>query len=431
MNHFPYKNFIIELLVALFCSSMISLFTDGFFYWLIFFIITILIWHHYSEYRFLRQLDKNKVGERYTVGIWETISQTLAYQKRREHQEKRNTLRFMSRLNRNIKSIPDAVIICSKKGTILWCNIAAQEMFSFYWNKKMPQKSIFSAIFYPEFRKYFDDVHNRKPFVLMPNNDLCFEITRSYYGEDDTYLFIARNITQMVKLLQSRQLFLSNLNHELRTPLTVLQGYLELFENPAESSQEMLNRGVKVMQGQVSRMERMVSQLTTLVKIETDASVVTNEIIDMSAIFTSLEQSSEILSDNKHEVIFNIDRNLNIYGDETRLNSAVSNLVFNALRYSGKGSKIVITWKKRHGNAYFSVKDNGVGISQEHIPHLTERFYRVDDSRNQKHGGSGIGLAIVKHVLLPYHSQLKIDSILKKGSKFSFEINKRFIVNDE
>lgn len=147
MNHFPYKNLIIELLVALFCSSMLSLFTDGFFYWLILFIITILIWHHYSEYRFLRQLDKNKVGERYTVGIWETISQTLAYQKRRENQEKRNTLRFMSRLNRNIKSIPDAVIICNKKGTILWCNIAAQEMFSFIGIKKC-RKNLFLALFF-------------------------------------------------------------------------------------------------------------------------------------------------------------------------------------------------------------------------------------------------------------------------------------------
>ncbi|KAE9531025.1 phosphate regulon sensor histidine kinase PhoR [Testudinibacter aquarius] len=427
MFKMPCFNLIIELLVATTIAAFFSYFSGTFLLWFVFVLLLLLIWHHYNETHFLKMLDRNRVSDKYQIGIWESISQTLAYQKRRSHKERFKTLRILSRLNKNIQFIPDAVIICGQDGQIYWCNNAAQELFSFFWNKKS-QKNLFNVIFYPEFKTYFDNQPHNSPLVLMPNNDQYIEVNLNRYDGENCML-IARDITQIIKLLQSRQVFLSNLNHELRTPLTVLQGYLEMLED-RKASKMLHTRAVAIMQEQVQRMSNLLQQLTLLIKIETSSANEKSEVVDIPAILTLLLNDSEILSDVNHQVALEFEPHLKLKGNPSELNSIFSNLLYNALKHS-EGDKIKVSWKRVEQGAYFAVEDNGKGIAPEHIPHLTERFYRVEDSRSRDSGGSGIGLAIVKYALAHLNTQLQISSEPGKGSIFSFTVPEEFVVIEE
>lgn len=424
MLRMPCFNFIVELAAAAAIAVVFSYFSGSFLIWFILVLLLILIWHHYNETRFLKMLDHNRVSDKYQIGIWETISQTVAYQKRRLHKERFRTLRILSRLNKNIQFIPDAVIICHQNGQIYWCNTAAQELFSFFWNKKS-HKNLLNVIFYPEFKQYFDGTQHSTPLVLMPNNDQYIEINLNRY-DDETYMLIARDITQIIKLLQSRQIFLSNLNHELRTPLTVLQGYLEMLED-RKASKALHAKAVSIMQEQVLRMSNLLQQLTLLIKIETSNGSEAREVVDVAAILQLLQNDAEILGNKTCQLQFNCDPQLKVKANPSEINSILSNLVYNAIHHS-QGDKIKVSWKLTESGAYFEVKDNGKGISPEHLPHLTERFYRVQDSRSRDSGGSGIGLAIVKHALAHLNSHMQIRSEPGKGSIFSFTIPQEFVV---
>lgn len=427
MLKMPCFNFVVEVTAAAVIAALFSYFSGSFLVWFALALLLILIWHHYNETRFLKMLDRNRVSDKYQIGIWETISQTVAYQKRRSHRDRFRTLRMLSRLNKNIQFIPDAVIICHHDGQIYWCNNAAQELFSFFWNKKS-HKNLLNVIFYPEFKQYFESGEHQAPLVLMPSSDHYIEVNLNRY-DDENYMLIARDITQIIKLLQSRQIFLSNLNHELRTPLTVLQGYLEMLED-RKASKALHARAVSIMQEQVQRMDSLLRQLTFLIKIETSAGSEERQTVDVPAILKLLANDSEILSDKQHHVSFEFDPHLKVQANASELNSVLSNLVYNAINHS-EGDKIEVMWKKLENGAYFEVKDNGKGIAPEHLPHLTERFYRVQDARSRDNGGSGIGLAIVKHALLHINSHLQIRSEPGKGSIFSFVVPEEFVVVEQ
>lgn len=130
----------------------------------------------------------------------------------------------------------------------------------------------------------------------------------------------------------------------------------------------------------------------------------------------------------KHEVIFDVDKKLHVYGNEEQLRSAISNLIYNAINHTPVGTSIHIGWQQIKQGALFSIRDNGPGIVSVHLTRLTERFYRADKSRSRRIGGSGLGLAIVKHALIHHRSQLDIESQLGKGSVFSFILPSSLIV---
>lgn len=417
-----YKHIFLETILVLTFSFLFSLMAKDFYFWLVFFLVLALLWHHKNEFKLLEILYP-QVESKNRRSVLEYISPSQAYWERKNHKEKIQSLRLLSKINKNIQYLPDGVIICQKDGLVFWCNNTAQEIFSFYWHKKIV-KNIFNIIFYPEFKTYFDNPSNQHPLVLLTNNQRYIEINVTIYNESK-YLIIARDITQMINLMRTRQTFLSNVNHELRTPLTVLQGYLELLTDSMKEN-ELYHQAIQSMIEQSQRMSNLLDQLSLLAKIEHS----TNEhyAVDVSQLLYSLKNNSLILQDISQELTFDIDPNLEILGDESQLQSAVSNLIYNAIRHSGAHSHIHISWKRCPEGAKFSVSDDGIGISEEHIPHLTERFYRVDESRSNQTGGSGLGLAIVKHALEQHHSTLDIQSKKGKGSCFSFIIPERYIV---
>lgn len=416
-----FKHFFIEAMLAVATAFLFGLFAWDFLTWLGLILVLLLVWHHYNEQRLLHLIDPNRDSSRKVLTTWEHISQTVAFYQKRNRREKIKTLRLLSKLNRNIQYLPDGIIICNHAGTI-WCNNASQEILKFYWDKKL-EKSVFNVIFYEEFKKYFHQNKKNRPLVLMDSDGRYIEFHLNDY-DSESYLIIARDVTQMIRLLHSRQMFLTNMNHELRTPLTVLRGYLELLEGQAET--ELQQKSIHAMQSQAKRMGNLLDQLNLLAKIETSSSK-EHYVVEMSAMISALQKNADFLNQSKQQIIFNITPNITVLGDETQLQSAVSNLIYNAVKHAGDGATIEVDWHWCEEGAEFSVKDNGIGIKDEHLPHLTERFYRVDESRSNQTGGSGLGLAIVKYALEQHGSQLQIKSEFGKGSRFSFIIKKSLL----
>ncbi|PJG85692.1 phosphate regulon sensor histidine kinase PhoR [Conservatibacter flavescens] len=411
-----YKSFIIELTLAALIAYLFSLFTNTFANWFIVTLILLLVWHNYSELHLLKLLNP-KEEKNTKFSKLENLSPTIAYNKNKTRREKIKSLRLLSKLNRNIQSFSDSIIICSLEGDISWCNNSAQELFDFYWNKKA-KKNVLNIIFYPEFKQYFQKENHKRPLVLLTHNQRYIEINLNEY-DSETYLLLARDITQIIRLLNARQTFLSNMNHELRTPLTVLQGYLEFLE--PEEGNEFQQKALQAMKEQSQRMSNLLQQLTLLAKIETSNN---NEhhLVNMSELILSLQKNTALLNVYDQQIRFDIAPDLYVTGDENQLQSAVSNLIYNAIKHAGENAVIHISWQPYENGGRFCVSDNGIGIEEKHLPHLTERFYRVDESRSNQTGGSGLGLAIVKHALEQHNSYLQITSKVGEGSQFAFEL---------
>jgi two-component system phosphate regulon sensor histidine kinase PhoR len=190
----------------------------------------------------------------------------------------------------------------------------------------------------------------------------------------------------------------------------------------------MWSKAHGVMTEQLSRMNSLVEQLLTLSKIEASSHVELDEVVDVPAMLEVLEKEAASLSgDREHKLFFNIDTSLKVYADVDQLRSAISNLVYNAVKYTPDGSEVHVSWYQDSQGAHLSVRDTGEGIEPQHLHRLTERFYRVDKARSRDTGGSGLGLAIVKHALNHHDSHLEVQSEVGKGSEFAFTLPTRLL----
>ena len=232
----------------------------------------------------------------------------------------------------------------------------------------------------------------------------------------DHWLLIVRDVTRIVRLEHMRRDFVANVSHELRTPLTVLHGYLEMLD-PAE--QRDWAPILSEMQRQSQRMTQLVEDLLTLSRLES-RDALPEETVAMAPMLSTLRREAEALSQGAHAVTVDDQAQLDLCGSQHELHSAFSNLVSNAVRYTPAGGRIAIRFARAaDGGAELSVQDTGQGIAPEHLPRLTERFYRVSTSRSRETGGTGLGLAIVKHVLGLHQAHLRIESTPGEGSRFT------------
>jgi len=238
---------------------------------------------------------------------------------------------------------------------------------------------------------------------------------------------VARDVTQMRQLEGARRNFFANVSHELRTPLTVLQGYLEMMED-AKLEEPFRTKALDTMQEQTRRMDGLVKQLLTLSKIEASANIDLHEKVDIPVMLGMLEREVQTLSNGRHEVVFRVNEKLKVFGNEDQLRSAVSNLVYNAVNHTPTGTRIEVSWQQTPHGAQFQISDNGPGIAPQHLPRLTERFYRVDKARSRQTGGSGLGLAIVKHALSHHNTKLEVMSEVGVGTRFMFTLAPKLIV---
>lgn len=309
----------------------------------------------------------------------------------------------------------------------MWCNRLARLDLGLKWPQDSGRR-IDNLIRHPEFIQYFHAGNYKYPIeVPSPTNpNKTFEYRIMPYG-DEHLLLIARDITRVSQLEEMRKDFVANVSHELRTPLTVINGYLEILPID-EDSDPFMQKAMKEMTSQTQRMQSLIEDLLVLSRIEASSERIYENVVNVPVMLAQVEREAQSLNKEKnHTIKFHVEDDLYVFGVETELRSACSNLVFNAVHYTPAGGEINVYWQREVNGAQFSVVDNGDGIEQNHLNRLTERFYRVDKARSRKTGGSGLGLSIVKHVLSHHNSRLEISSTLGEGSTFSFVLDNELI----
>ncbi|ADM97344.1 phosphate regulon sensor histidine kinase PhoR [Dickeya dadantii] len=356
---------------------------------------------------------------------WEPLFYGLYQMQLRNRRRRRELALLIKRFRSGAESLPDAVVITTEEGGIIWCNRLAQHLLSFRWPEDNGQ-NILNLLRYPEFTQYMQLQDFSRPLTLTLKNAHHVEFRVMPYSEGQL-LMVARDVTQMHQLEGARRNFFANVSHELRTPLTVLQGYLEMM-NDESLDGALQSKALHTMQEQTRRMDGLVRQLLTLSRIEAAAAIDLNEKVDIPLMLRVLKREADTLSQGRHEIVFRVNEQLQVFGNEEQLRSAVSNLVYNAVNHTPQGTRIEVCWQQTPQGAQFQVSDNGPGIAAEHLPRLTERFYRVDKARSRQTGGSGLGLAIVKHALSHHDSRLEILSEEGAGSRFMFTLPNRLIV---
>jgi len=359
-------------------------------------------------------------------GLWEHIYEGIYYLQRRNRNKRKELGALVKRFREGSEALPDAAVVVDDKARIIWCNRLARIEMGLRWPQDAGRR-LDNLLRHPQFIEYFHKGRFDHPIeVPSPSNpQKTFEYRIMPYG-DEHLLLIARDVTRVSQLEEMRKDFVANVSHELRTPLTVITGYLELL--PRDENDPFANKAMDEMLAQTGRMQNLIEDLLILSRIEASAERIFEKQVDMHAMLRQIEAEAKTLNkEKKHEIQFFIDPDLRVFGVETELRSACSNLIFNAIHYTPAPGKITVAWEEDELGARFSVADNGDGIEEKHLARLTERFYRVDKARSRKTGGSGLGLSIVKHVLNHHNSHLDIESELNKGSVFSFTLSEQLI----
>ncbi|CAM3887035.1 Phosphate regulon sensor protein PhoR [Vibrio aerogenes CECT 7868] len=403
----------------------------GFMPWLLLFATAIqLIWHLNNQMKLSVWLwDDKRLTPPSGKGNWESLFNGIYRLQQRQRKKRKELTNLIRRFRNGAESLPDAVVVFRDEGNIVWCNKLAQHLLGFRWpeDEGQPVSNLLRA---PDFIKYLNKRDFSEPLEIHSplNVERMLELRIVPYTEGE-HLLVVRDVTQLKQLEGMRRNFFANVSHELRTPMTVLQGYLEMTEDPDMMTGPVWVKAHGVMTEQLNRMNSLVNQLLTLSKIEAAPMHELEDVVDVPEMLTVLEKEASSLSgDANHQLHFEIDPALKVLGDEDQLRSAISNLVYNAVKYTPPGAEIFVRWYDSYQGACLEVEDKGDGIAPQHLHRLTERFYRVDKARSRDTGGSGLGLAIVKHALSHHDSHLNIQSEVGAGSVFSFVLPKRLVV---
>ncbi|MFB0710118.1 phosphate regulon sensor histidine kinase PhoR [Buttiauxella noackiae] len=429
LERLSWKRLVLELVLCCIPAVILGLIFGHLPWFLLLAVTGLLVWHFWNLLRLSWWLwvDRSMTPPP-GRGSWDPLLYGLHQMQLRNKKRRKELGNLIKRFRSGAESLPDAVVLTTEEGTIFWCNGLAQQLLGLRWPDDNGQ-NILNLLRYPEFTRYLSQKDFSRPLTLVLNNGRHLEFRVMPYS-DEQWLLVARDVTQMHQLEGARRNFFANVSHELRTPLTVLQGYLEMMQDQALEG-PLRDKALGTMREQTSRMEGLVKQLLTLSKIEAAPAMVLNEKIDVPLMLRVVEREAQTLSQQRQTLEFDIDSTLKVFGNEEQLRSAISNLVYNAVNHTPEGTYITVSWKRIAGGACFSVEDTGPGISAEHIPRLTERFYRVDKARSRQTGGSGLGLAIVKHALSHHDARLHIESQLGKGTTFSFVLPERLIVSEK
>jgi two-component system phosphate regulon sensor histidine kinase PhoR len=320
---------------------------------------------------------------------------------------------------------PNGVVLLDAQDRIEWCNQMATQHFGFDARRDVLQH-VTNLVRAPAFKAYMDSNDFSHDVVIAgsassPGRPVNLSVHAHAYGADRK-LLLSRDITAVELAEAMRRDFVANVSHEIRTPLTVLSGFIETLQTLPLKEPDR-ERYLALMAQQSQRMQTLVNDLLTLSKLEGSPQPSGSEWVNMLGLLAQCEQEaralSDLLSPRGHTILFDTGPPSEIAGSQNELYSAMSNLVTNAVRYTPDGGVIQVSWNVlSDGRGEFKVKDSGAGIAPEHLPRLTERFYRIDRSRSRETGGTGLGLAIVKHVVQRHGAELLIESALGQGSSF-------------
>nr|WP_286009613.1 phosphate regulon sensor histidine kinase PhoR [Salinicola sp. S1-1-2] len=352
------------------------------------------------------------------TGVWGDLFDRLYTYQKAQSQLQQRLRDILRRIQDSCEAMRDSVVMLDHNGDLDWWNSAASDMLGLQPQHDRGQP-ITNLLRDPRFIAYFETCDYREPLLLPSpvhaNRTLQFHLT--LFGDNER-LLMARDVTRLHQLEMMRRDFVANVSHELRTPLTVLAGYLETYSEHAGELPERWQRGFIQMQAQTTRMQNLVEDLLLLSRLEIDSPDDDRDTVDMASLLASIVEDARGLSAGRHHFVLETPETHHLLANTKEIRSAVSNLVFNAVRYTPEGSTVTLRWKPWHDGAAVEVEDDGDGIDPVHIPRLTERFYRVDKGRSTATGGTGLGLAIVKHVLLRHDAELDIASRPGTGARF-------------
>jgi two-component system, OmpR family, phosphate regulon sensor histidine kinase PhoR len=387
--------------------------------------LAIAVWH-------LRQLDalsrwaggplEEPVPE--GRGTW-ALAYAALYRRVGLRSARQRDLRLaLDRFVSGAEALPEGVVVLDAANRIWWANPRARTHLGIELRHDAGAPVV-NLVRQPAFLQYLASGDFREPVILESQREagLTLSIQVVPFGVEEK-LLMSRDITRLEAVARLRRDFIANVSHELKTPLTVLGGFLETLAD-LQLDLRQRQRYIALMQEQAQNMQRLVDDLLTLSALESEHSALQEAEFAIVPLLLQVSADAKALSGGRHDITLNIREQASVLGSRDELASAFGNLVSNAVRYTPDGGRIALDWRVTADGGEFTVTDTGIGIATEHIPRLTERFYRVDRSRSRATGGTGLGLAIVKHVLIRHQAELAIDSAPGQGSRFTVRLPRR------
>jgi two-component system phosphate regulon sensor histidine kinase PhoR len=369
-------------------------------------------------YRLINWLRGSQEGQApRDAGLWGElgyrIERSIRLRERAAETERNRLTQFLSA----IEASPNGVMLLDEGDQIEWCNSVAADHFGLDPQRDRRQR-VTNLVRAPAFVGYLQAGRFTDAIQIPdPRGRRTLSVFVRPYG-DGQRLVLSQDITERERSDGMRRDFVANVSHEIRTPLTVLSGFIETMTNLPLTEVER-KRVLTLMTQQADRMGTLVSDLLTLSQLEGSPRPHTDRWIELAPLLAQVEADARVLSARRHTLVFPSGVEAQIAGSQNELLSAITNLVNNAVRYTPDGGRIELSWRLlADGAGEIAVTDTGLGIAREHLPRLTERFYRVDGSRSRDTGGTGLGLAIVKHVAQRHGGELVIESELGRGSTF-------------
>ena len=419
----PWKHLIRLFAILLLLAIVVGWWLDAI---LVCLLVTIALYTAYvlwSLHRFERWLIDNAEPSTQTplkIGDpWDSLATRWLKQQRNQHSQQVALQNTVDYLRGSLASLADAVIMVDAAGCIEWSNPAAKQLLGLNYPADSGQP-LTHLIRQPEFITFYHSGDYHTPLTLVspihPQRQLQYHIT--FFAQGSRLLRV-QDATKHYRLEQMRSDFVANVSHELRTPLTVISGYLDTLATMDTMAEPHMQRVIEQMLAQSQRMQALINGLLLLARLEHVPDKAEQKPIAVCALLTAIREDVLSAVNHSRQIDIECDASLLLIGNKDELQSAFSNLVMNAARYTATDGHIQLRWHADKDHAYLAVQDNGIGIEARHLPRLSERFYRVDKSRSMHTGGAGLGLAITKHVLLRHHGELQVSSQYGKGSTFT------------
>jgi two-component system, OmpR family, phosphate regulon sensor histidine kinase PhoR len=382
-------------------------------------LVAYLIYHLRQLRKLGRWLDAG--GERPMVadGVWGDALYRLEKLMRKGQGSQQKAVADLERMLEAMRNLPDGIVILDDNSRIVWLNDASEQLLGL-----SKQRDVGQFVAYLLRNARFNAWLNEEDFSrfltmtspVQTDKALALQLVPLPRNQN---MLLARDVSELARVEAMRRDFVANVSHELRTPVTVIVGFLEAFEDMPEPDPQQFRKHIPLMLEQSDRIRRLVDDLLTLARLETEPES-KEEAIDLPALTHRLLDEARTMSNGRQNINMELETDCRLIGNPQELYSALANLVSNAVRYTPEGGDITLSWKiGPNGSGLFSVRDTGEGIEAQHIPRLTERFYRVDRGRSRATGGTGLGLAIVKHILQRHQARLRIESVVGKGSTFT------------
>ncbi len=351
-------------------------------------------------------------------GVWGDVVALVMRIYRRKQYHKQRIVQVFREFRRMTTAVPDGIVVLGPEREIQWFNRNAARLLALRRKVDFGQR-IENLIRQPDFVRYLDRGDYAMPVVVRAvfDSEVHLALHLIAYGAGQR-LLIVRDVTREIRLEAMRKDFVANASHELRSPLTVIAGYVDTLADD-HGLDPSWRAPLEEMRRQADRMRAVVDDLIELSRLEASGAEAGEDAVDVGGMLSLLRREAMAQTERPREVSLKVESNNLLLGSEQELHSIFSNLITNAVKYTPPDGRVDIRWWADASGGHFSVSDTGVGIAREHLPRITERFYRVDPGRSRNTGGSGLGLSIVKHALQRHNATLQVESEDGRGSTFS------------